>query len=704
MKYMENQFKIIAIEPLEGCEKRIIKNLKNTIYYFYQGYNINNDIIDIDPDVILSQNFFSNEGTNISVRAIVGKNGSGKSALIELLLRIINNLSYKYFGVEKGSVWESGVKPVLGISANLYYQVGANIYCLNIHDRATEFRTQNDINIYVRKSDSEWREIICSLKKGEIKNNQARLSSEVSQVDVIELQNKSILKQFFYTIIVNYSHYSYNTDEYLEEWIDNSSTPNPERNLALLNNPNVCWYDGLFHKNDGYKTPIVVNPMRRKGLIDINNETHLSVSRLLGLLASVTTGRIKVFNEKNEVSGLKLWYRSNEYWRKLTKQWNEKNLLFEELCVYIFTKWAEIRGWKLNGFSFTTFGDKEKFQYLVYKTITANNTYQDIIDSKVFFSTSTFTDLKASSDYIDNLVKWLNDDKSHITFKIKQTINYIEYTESIYYSYIGYDRILSLSDFTQNIEQLKQNFLKHGVDVCDLSYYAPPPFLKVEIQFRDKTRENSELYPITKLSTGERHFIYSFTTVLYHLKNLDSIPRNLERVSYNNVSIILEENDLYFHPEMQRVQIAQIIEYIQCLNLTHIKNIDLNIVTHSPILLSDIPRQNVLFLKNGEVETVAEPTFGSNIHSLYKHSFFTDLPMGAFAKNKIQGYIDNIDDKEATEEIFKEIQLIGEPIIRNKLLSLYTEKKYPSYENQIQFHKKEIERLEKIESNYDISK
>lgn len=40
------------------------------------------------------------------------------------------------------------------------------------------------------------------------------------------------------------------------------------------------WINPLFHKNDGYQTPIVLNPMRTNDCIDVNKERKLLSRRL----------------------------------------------------------------------------------------------------------------------------------------------------------------------------------------------------------------------------------------------------------------------------------------------------------------------------------------------------------------------------------------------------------------------------------------
>lgn len=42
--------------------------------------------------------------------------------------------------------------------------------------------------------------------------------------------------------------------------------------------------NGLFHKNDGYQTPLVITPYRKNGNIDSNTERTLSKERLMALL------------------------------------------------------------------------------------------------------------------------------------------------------------------------------------------------------------------------------------------------------------------------------------------------------------------------------------------------------------------------------------------------------------------------------------
>lgn len=700
---MDKLFKIIAIQPLEGCASYIIKNLKKEIYYFYQGYKIvDDDTIEIRNDILLPPAFFVNDGINISVHAIVGKNGSGKSAIIELLMRVINNLSYIHNGAELGE--NQGVVTILEVAANLYFQIGDKYY--KIHLSKLENKTIVPATIK-------------ELSKG-------------SKAENIESSN--LLKQiqpFFYTILNNYSFYAYNTNDYERERIRWGS-PSGDDDFDI---PDRDWIDGVCHKNDGYSTPIVVNPMRIKGNIDVNTETHLTRSRLLSLLVDLNgkNNSLKEFetgsNIKRKIEYIYLSYPEDidrisvqkPFVPEKYKKWKYKlreyipnqvrdklfnvefdNTLFEDVCCLILEEWKnanELEEKIKEPITFDLVNNDVRYNYVVAKTMSIINKYQYIIcpETKAVYSfEKKFGLSNLNKDEITKIIQEhivaIRNDRSHITLKIKQALNYIKFTEDTYkfHDTIN-DRRLTPTEFNSIINKMSELWAK---DDFDILHFMPPSFIKVTIDYIDA--KSTEEYPFNYLSSGEKQLIYYTTTILYHLRNLESaFYSKYDRVKYNYVNIVLEEIELYFHPEMQRIMVQSLLKNIHDMDFKHILGIDLCLITHSPIILSDIPRQNILFLENGKSIDVAELTFGANIHSLYSHSFFMNLPMGEFAKSKIENIQSAINHHDFSQNLYKQIQLIGEPIIRNILTKLYNEKKekHIDKEEKIKLLEEELIRL-----------
>ena len=150
----------------------------------------------------------------------------------------------------------------------------------------------------------------------------------------------------------------------------------------------------------------------------------------------------------------------------------------------------------------------------------------------------------------------------------------------------------------------------------------PPPFYTYDIALQEDSSDDTILF--SALSSGEKQQIYAISSILYHLDNLDSIAddkSNPNRVFYPHVNIILEEIELYFHPEMQRRFVYDLLKGVQSMRLENLKGINFILVTHSPYVLSDIPRSNVLALSTNELDE-QQPirSFGANIHEMLKTS------------------------------------------------------------------------------------
>lgn len=92
-----------------------------------------------------------------------------------------------------------------------------------------------------------------------------------------------------------------------------------------------------------------------------------------------------------------------------------------------------------------------------------------------------------------------------------------------------------------------------------------------------------------------------------------------------NILLLIDEIDLYLHPEWQRRIVRDLLSLLRRQFKGHYFQIILT--SHSPIVLSDIPVENCIFLKKKSNGTVCQEerntqTFGANIYTLYKDAFF----------------------------------------------------------------------------------
>lgn len=195
------------------------------------------------------------------------------------------------------------------------------------------------------------------------------------------------------------------------------------------------------------------------------------------------------------------------------------------------------------------------------------------------------------------------------------------------------------------------------------------------------------------ISDGETSLISIFARIWHEHKNRNN----------GFTTCIFDEPDTSLHPEWQQSLVDRFKNFFSLLGEK--KKYHLIITSHSPIVISDLPRENIIFLdKNASGECVVkEPkdmdrTFGANIHSLYRSSFFMNGLMGKFAEGKIEKVLKDLrGDGEIEEKRKTEIRFIigqvGEPLVREMLLKQYNQKFHFNIEDRIEVLEKELEAL-----------
>lgn len=602
------RFSIFAIKLLSGCASHYRKTLlENHIYYLTHSYSIENDNSIIyhpenDFDLYSTEDFL-----NINISAIVGRNGSGKSSLMELLLLAINNIA-STVSPDKFK----DIKPVQNeLEIELYIVLGT--------PHLIKF-SNNTIEVCKFESDD-----------GKIYRNEYNSNT-------IDLNN------FFYSIYTNYSIYGLNASK-----------------------ENFSWLNPLFHKNDAYQTPVVIEPMRIDGSLDINSIEYLGKNRLLhkSLTAfsedEIRTG-YKLVSETKAIE--KLQFSLNNSKIDKIKQYISK---IKDEYVAIIIKHYKL---ELNPQTDDELRSKLKnlcVEYVLYKVLAIHETYPDIFSQ----------DLDIDDEF-DSYLQLLDEDRSHITKKLRQALTYYRHAEDLSHIYnINSDHYFPLYDINSRIERfIHENTLS-------LDEVLPPAFIEPFFHFYD-TKTGRHDIPFESLSSGELQSIITINSILYHLLNLNSVhlmeKTSGNRLAYRRINIVLDEIELYHHPEMQRRFIHNLLEAIQNLeDVNELYELNIILVTHSPFILSDIISSNVLLMGDSHGEPQLQ-TFASNIHTLLSKSFFMQHGLtGKFAKLKIDALIEMLSRLGTLNEIELNmcrhmIPAIGEPIIRKQLQQMLDSK------------------------------
>jgi hypothetical protein len=214
------------------------------------------------------------------------------------------------------------------------------------------------------------------------------------------------------------------------------------------------------------------------------------------------------------------------------------------------------------------------------------------------------------------------------------------------------------------------------------------------------------------LSSGERALLNLFSWIVFFPQYRKIRYGELGGLR-DNILLLIDELDLYCHPAWQQKLIYYLLEELRIQFAG--KNVQLIFTTHSPIVLSDIPKSNTVYLRrSGDGKMLIDKphnhyeTFGSNIYKLFNDAFFLEKSgqIGEFAKRKIENIIKNLwDDKENKIRAIKknkfyelqhQIEMIGDNLLREKLLDMLFESRYSELDysqRKIKLYQKKIEEL-----------
>jgi len=554
---------------------------------------------------------------NININAIVGKNGSGKSTIFKFILMLIFFNKYKKLDkkdYEYTEEYDNFLKKEDIQSSN----IGKN---------------GNRGFLIIKKGKEFYR---LTLLVDLLSKNTYQMGIVVTLNGVnLELNDLNEDDIDFFSI-----HYNYLIDTLK----DDSSDDN--------------FIDKIYHKTDGYETPLLLEPYKRingKEQIDIENLQYLSYSKFANIFRlGITNEFIETFFNPNFVklsvnleklkskidllsknifanplvivdndNPIKMgkdhifrYMKPNDFKNIITELYNQKNFLALNR-IYIAFKILEKDYWK-------------KFNWQnknIYNAVFCSKNINESIESII--KNMNLPDIQEKLE------------KSNIPkYEYQKILNAIKFETEILNKNIKFQYFLNKKNKLEDLKKILE----------DIS-----PWIDIEYFENDKSYKS--------LSSGEKTIFAFMINLMYHINNLKD-------TKYKTINIFLDEVELGLHPDWQKRFLKYILKTIRVFNI----NVNLVFATHSPFILSDIPKENIVFLEDGvnKTENIKVDTFGANIHTLLSHGFFMeDGLMGEFARDEIEKVISILNKTILTEEEIKEYQkfisIVGEPLIKNQL-------------------------------------
>lgn len=685
-------FSICALRIGGNCAQK--KCLRGGLYFFNDRLRPTQDgEVELNPASLVPHDLY---GANIHIQALVGQNGSGKSSILELLYRIINNFTFMLeLGMHRNNSAEQ-LFYVKGLHATLYYLLDGHIGTL---------KADGDVMYFHYDSYEQYLqfEVLNGQGSYRVRTQELDIHNEVVEEAAILTPLRrmaEVSRRFFYTIVTNYSMQSYNDQDYYDEKTYKEFFPKLKQGKGgkkqvsrevVEREEGDVWIRSIFHKNDGYLSPIVLNPYRDEGVIDTYKEYRLSLYRLSTIFIQAEKKGIQVI-DSYKLASVDYTYDPWAVERKFKKLYLGKVRHDSE-----WVEFSDVASWNnahrdsiayfllcelgLEELDFTKNIIRDVALYMVYKVLSIASKYPSYYKYEDFGNLESYFQ-SIGEEYnpkrIHNLVDAIKKDKSHITIKLRQAENFIKLINRGIWSEEELDDTFSFDFYKTNLKDCGI-IQKVPSNLRELTAILPPAIFSIDIKLK---KDDETTISLSRMSSGERQLLYTCGTFIYHIINLMSV-QDSRRVRYRNMMLVLDEVEICFHPEYQRQFISRLRDMLAKFRFNKYCSICIIIATHSPFILSDIPQQNILYLKNGQCanDNVSVNPYAANVNDILHQSFFLDKTfMGDYALERMQKLLSDIESygkkkiNRNIEGLKQEIALIGDKFLKQQLTALLTYK------------------------------
>jgi len=607
------------------------KNIKNVGFNFNHSKKVkfefkNNELRIEEYDSNIPTDFF---GTNFQgITCIVGENGSGKTNLSEYINYSLSHVSngglWTYLKLEGFIILDNKIIAQDNIVIKNTSQLKREGYEILRYDMAPLDKGQGELRWHKMEVNKYiYYNPICDFRVIPVHSNLINISTSNLIYDDFKNSNRT-----FVTYVNEKNKISAHRDNEKMREVDFILNFNKSENF-IDNTPSKLWIS---------IDRVVENKLLKKRFltekeIGENNELE-RINKLQDELNGLESYLLDINDFKEFKSSPK--ENSPHIFYKIPIEF-KKDIFYKLFIIKHFQILLNANNLFPNGF-FRKFIYDEKYESLS----------DNILESKIL-------DLKISIIKLVNLAEWQEIDESY-------SHDYKDQEDDIY------------KIFGSLIINLTRDENKKLVgDLINLS--------------KEITKENSPIYYefTEEFSSGQKQLLNFYSRFYWAKDKIVKSENDQFGIKGEVISIFIDEGEVALHPEWQRLFFNKIRMFFELLFKDY--KIQLILTTHSPFVLSDLPKENVLFLTKNEYglaelnELDEKNTFGANIHDLISNSFFMQSSIGEFAKTKIKGIVDfyykvnkaEIKDigflKEEYSTLQKQFkythQIVGDEIIQN---------------------------------------
>ena len=598
-------------------EERLVSNIPKALsckdINFSDEYNIKliNDRLEIKENCL--KNFY--DFRNIEyIKVIIGKNGSGKSMLLSLI----------YFYLQFNSRINTKIKFVLCLKQDeeIFAVVnGIDITCdnkkvkiLNLNDFIMNEQFQKNFAVIYASNSFSWDDYFSQLKNTNYFYN-------ISFDHYIREEKKT------YKWSNNLYHKDYVDDRFSRSYMDERKNKQKIKNIkfvqqsSFFNVPNISIsLDFLFNRNTQYSSDNL--RMYKK---------QLKIGKLEKKIYKIAEFEMnKKQKSEKEIAKLSFYIRIVDMlFDEITNKINISNI--EDHLIKKIDKEKNLKCTSINELLQENYKFIKENKKFIKKRFSRGHQKEELEYYCEIYINDLIDDLHKIIQKYEKIMNKIDDIIELSVVKIRESGIY--YANQNFYNYIPY-LIIPKKHYSEIIDFFDDYNKYFSKNIFEISYNETSAGINARISLYSNIQETLE-----------------------GIKKIKNAPKD--------VIFLLDEPDLYFHPEWKRKFLKEFTSFLE-------KNYDFSfqlvITTNEPYMLSDLNRNSIISLNEDYNQN--SRIFAANIYELLKNQYFMDEYIGEISKKLINNNIKKIkecNDISNKKNLMNFIDEIGDSVIRNKL-------------------------------------